>query len=163
MRVQQFLTEQHVPFEALIHAPAFTAQKRAHFLHVPGKRLAKCVLLAYPGGHVLAVLPASCQVDLQTVSLALGKPMRLADAAEIADLFRDCEWGVLSPFGTLYGLPTILDDSFDADAQIVFESEMHAVTLKMRCRDFEQLEKPLRLHFTRSRARSEMRPCCAAG
>jgi Ala-tRNA(Pro) deacylase len=151
MRVPLYLREQEVPFETLLHAPAFTAQKRAHRLHVPGKLLAKSVLLAGPTGYVLAVLPATCRVDLPAVAAAVGGPVRLARADEVAEVFRDCEWGVLSPFGTLYGLPTLLDASFEPDTIIVFEAHLHAITIRMRCRDLERLERPRRLAFARRR------------
>jgi Ala-tRNA(Pro) deacylase len=149
MRVPEFLREQEVPFETVLHPPAFTAQRRAQQLHVRGRHLAKCVLLHGSAGFVLAVLPATHQVDLEALAQALAGPVRLASEAELADFFRDCEWGVLSPFGTLYGLPTLLDESFDPETIIVFEAHLHAITIRMSCRDFERLERPRRLRFAR--------------
>jgi Ala-tRNA(Pro) deacylase len=147
MRVPEFLAEHHVAFETMVHAPAFTAAKRARVLQVPGKLLAKCVLLASPGGYVLAVLPATHYVDLDAVAKALGRPVRVAAIEEIADVFRDCEWGVAVPFGALYGLLTILDESFDREALLIFEAHLHAVAIRLRCCDFELLEKPRRIAF----------------
>ena len=63
------------------------------------------------------------------------------------EVFRDCEMGVVSPFGNLYGLPIILEETIDPDAMLVFEGYTHAEAIRMRCRDFERLERPLRLHF----------------
>jgi Ala-tRNA(Pro) deacylase len=156
MRVPFFLTEQQVPYETLLHPPAFTAQKRAHYLHVPGRLLAKSVLLAGPRDYLLAVLPATHRVDTAAVGRELGGAFRLADNREMAEVFRDCEWGALAPFGTLYGLSTILDDAIDAEAWIVFEAQVHAVAIRMRCRDFERLERPRRFHF--ARRNPEMNP-----
>jgi Ala-tRNA(Pro) deacylase len=147
MRVAEFLHDQRVAFETVVHPPAFTAQKRAKYLHIPGRQVAKSVLLAGPTGFVLAVLAATHQVDIAAVSRVLGYPLRLANHLEVADLFRDCEWGALAPFGTLYGLVTIVDESLDPDAQIVFEAQMHAVTISMHYRDFAHLEKPRRFRF----------------
>jgi Ala-tRNA(Pro) deacylase len=149
MRVPEYLREQEVPFETVLHPPAFTAQRRAQCLHVPGRHLAKSVLLRGPEGHLLAVLPATHQVDLEALAGALGGPVRLATDGEVAEFFRDCEWGVLSPFGTLYGLPTLLDDAIEPEAVIVFEAHLHAITIRMSCRDFERLERPRRLRFAR--------------
>jgi Ala-tRNA(Pro) deacylase len=149
MRVAQFLTEQRVAFETIVHPPAFTAQKRAKFLHVSGKQVAKAVLLTGPRDYLLAILPATHQVDTGTLAVALGKPIRLAGSREIAEVFRDCELGVVSPFGSLYGLPILLDDSIDPEAVLVFEGFTHGEAIRMRCRDFERLERPLRLHFAR--------------
>src|SRR5437868_4357232 len=126
MRVAEFLQQRQVPFETLLHPPAFTAQKRARFLHLPGRQVAKVVLLHGPEGYVLAVLAATDHVDTTAVALALGGPVRLADDGEIAAVFHDCEWGVVPPFGTLYGLPVLLDEGLTPDTLMVFETTTHA-------------------------------------
>jgi Ala-tRNA(Pro) deacylase len=149
MRVPLFLAEHQVVFETIVHPPAFTAQKRAKFLHLPGKLVAKSVLLHGPEGYFLAVLPATHRVDTDALAAALGGPVRLASGAEVAEVFRDCEWGVVPPFGTLYGLSTVLDEAIEPDAAIVFEGHTHGEALRIRCRDFDRLERPRRLRFAR--------------
>jgi Ala-tRNA(Pro) deacylase len=147
MRVPEFLTEQSVPFETIVHPPAFTAQKRARFLRVSGSRVAKNVLLHGPHAFFLAVLPATHHVDTERLAAALGGSVRLATDEEIAGHFSDCEWGVVPPLGTLYGLKTVLDDSFPPDSLIIFETNYHAEAVRLLCRDFEKLERPQRLRF----------------
>jgi Ala-tRNA(Pro) deacylase len=158
MRVPLFLADNRVAFERLYHPPAYTAQRRAKYLHVPGGRLVKAVLLHAPAGHLLAVLPADSHVDLAALAATLGGPVRLAGADEIPELFRDCEWGGLTPFGSLYGLATVLDAALDPEALIVFEGHSHAEAIRMRCRDFERLERPRRLHFARRERASPPHP-----
>jgi Ala-tRNA(Pro) deacylase len=149
MRVPEFLVAQEVPFETLVHPPAFTAQKRARFLHLPGRQVAKVVLLHGPNGYVLAVVPATRRVDPDRLAELLGGPVRLADDNEIARVFHDCEWGVVPPFGTLYGLPVLLDESITPDTLMVFETTTQAEAVRMLCRDFERLERPRRLPLAR--------------
>ncbi len=149
MRVAQFLTENRIAFDTLVHPPAFTAQKRARFLHVPGRQVAKCVLLATPAGYWLAVLPATHSVDIEALAALLDGPVCVAEEREVADLFRDCEWGVVPPFGTLYGLPTIVDESLDPESVLVFEGNYRTEAFRLRYRDFERLERPRRLRFAR--------------
>src|SRR5262249_21105128 len=146
MRLAEFLEQQHVRFETLVHPPAFTAQKRAKFLHVSGQRVAKAVLLKGPAGHFLAILPATHHIDTKALAREVGGPVRLADDREIADVSRDCEWGVVLPFGALYGLPTVLEQELSPDLLMVFEAQSHAEAIRMRCGDFERLERPRRLH-----------------
>jgi Ala-tRNA(Pro) deacylase len=150
MRMSDYLQEQSVAFETLLHPPAFTAQRRAKHLRLPGKQVVKCVLLAGANEFVVAVMPATHWVDLALTGAQLTGPVRLATREEIADVFRDCEWGVLSPFGSLYGLSTLVDTSVDPDAWIVFEAHLHGLAIRMRCRDFEKLEHPRRLTFART-------------
>ena len=149
MRIAELLAQQQVAYESLAHPPAFTAQKRAKYLGVSGSRVAKCVLLRGPDGFLLALLPATHHVDTALLAATLGGSVRLATDEELASIFRDCEWGVVPPFGTLYGLPTVLDEGLEPDAFIVFEANTHAEAIRMRCRDFERLERPVRLRFAR--------------
>lgn len=148
MRIAKLLAEQQVDFESLPHPPAFTAHKLAKSLHVPGRQVAKCVLLRDSVGFLLAVLPATHQVDAERLARYLGGAVRLASGEEVASVFPDCEWGVVPPFGTLYGVRTLLDDALAADDLIVFEAQTHVQAIRLRCRDFERLEKPLRLPFS---------------
>jgi Ala-tRNA(Pro) deacylase len=149
MRISDYLTEQQIAFERLPHPPAYSAQKRAKYLRLPGRQVAKSVLLAGPSGYLLAVLPATHHVDTQVLAEHLGGPVRLADDREIAAVFRDCEWGVVSPFGTRYGLTTLLDASIPADAPLVLETHTQFESIRLLCRDFERLEQPRRLPFAR--------------
>lgn len=149
MRVPAFLAKQSEIFETILHPPAFTAQKRARFLRVSGSHVAKSVLLVGPSGYLLAVLPATRQIDTDELGRDLGGPVRVATDREVAEVFSDCEWGVVPPFGRLYGLNTLLDATLDPETLMVFETSSRAQAVRMRCRDFERLEKPRRVPFAR--------------
>jgi prolyl-tRNA editing enzyme YbaK/EbsC (Cys-tRNA(Pro) deacylase) len=124
--------------EVEMRVPAFLAEHRVD-----------CETLIGGNGYFLAVLPATHHVETSALADALGVPVRLAHSEEVADVFRDCEWGAIPPFGALYGLPTVLDDDIDADRILVFEGHTHGVAIRMRCRDFERYERPRRLSFAR--------------
>ena len=148
MHIPEFLAEQKVPFETVVHPPAFTAQRLAKFLHLPGKLIVKSVLLAGPAGYLLAVLPADRQIDVDLITRQLSGAVRLATTGEMASIFRDCEIGAVPAFGSLYGLPTIMDERIDREATIVFEANTHSHAIKMSCKNYERLERPRRLAFT---------------
>jgi Ala-tRNA(Pro) deacylase len=149
MRITELLADRQIAFESLPHPPAFSAQKRAKYLHVPGQQVAKSVLLKGPDGYFLAVLPATHQIDTEHLARELGGPVSLATDDEIRAVFADCEWGVVPPFGTLYGLRTILDTQISPEAQVVFEAHTHVEAVRLQCGDFERLERPQRLSFAR--------------
>lgn len=151
MRLPEFLADNQVHFESLLLPPAFSAQQRAKHLHVPGRQVAKCVLLIAGQGPLLAVLPATQQIDFDRLGEQLNDSVRLANDAEIARHFPDCEWGVVLPFGVLYGLKTLLEDGLRPEDTIVFEGNTHVEAVKLRCADFEKLERPRRLSFARTR------------
>jgi Ala-tRNA(Pro) deacylase len=147
MRVAVFLQQQQVDFEFLPHAPAYSAPQRAKHLRLPGAQVAKAVLLRGEASFYLAVLPSTHQVDTELLSQALAQPIRLANDREMADVFRDCEFGVVPPFGTLYGLPTLLDEALEPNSTIVFEGQTSVEAIRLRCQDYERLERPRRLRF----------------
>ena len=64
MRVSQFLADEKITFEEVLHAPAFTSQKLARSLHISGRRVVKSVLLKGPKSFVVAVLPAAQIIEL---------------------------------------------------------------------------------------------------
>jgi Ala-tRNA(Pro) deacylase len=151
MRVSQFLSDSHVSFEEMVHPPAYTSQKLAHYLRISGRQVVKSILLKGPGGFFVAVLPATQQIDLEKLTVQLGE-VRLATLEELYDRFSDCEWGAVMPFGRLYGMATVLESSISLDTTIVFEAQRHAVAIKMQCRDFVKLEQPRRMHFAKGDA-----------
>jgi Ala-tRNA(Pro) deacylase len=67
----------------------------------------------------------------------------------LSEVFRDCEWGAAPPFGRLYGLETLLEESIPPDAVLVFETHTRMEGVRIRCADFERLERPRRLRFAR--------------
>lgn len=153
MRISDYLSELRIDFERLPHPPAYSAQKRAKYLHVPGRHVAKSVLLVGPAGYFLTVLPATHRIDTKTLAEQLAGPVRLASDHEIAAVFCDCEWGVVSSFGARYGLNTLLDASIPSDAPLVLETHTQFESIRLLCRDFERVEKPRRLLFACSPSR----------
>ena len=155
MRVSQYLSDHQVMFEEMVHPPAFTSQKLARFLHITGRRVVKSILLKGPTGFFLAVLPAPQLIDLAGLSQHFGGPVRMATVEELSERFPDCEWGAVMPFGRLYGMMTILEATIPLDATIVFEAQLHAVAIRMQCRDYVRLEHPERLQFAHERKRPD--------
>ena len=148
MRLDEFLNERQVPFQRLHHAPAYTANRVAQALHVPGREMAKSVLVRTAQGYVLTVLPATHRVDLDRLRQDLHEgDIDLASEAEMERIFPDCERGAMPPFGSLYDLPTLVDESLAEDDQIVFEGQDHEEAIRMSYRDFEAVEHPRMGHF----------------
>ncbi len=147
MHLSDYLNEAEVPFESMLHPPAFTASKRARFLHVPGKQVVKCVLVAAGRSYAVAVLRSTDHINLEALRPVYGLPVRLATTDELAAQLSDCGRGAATPFGSLYGLRTLLEDGIRPDDLILFEAQQHHMAIRMLCREFERLEKPTRCRF----------------
>jgi Ala-tRNA(Pro) deacylase len=73
----------------------------------------------------------------------------MASEEEIQHLFPDCEVGAMPPFGSLYHLPTFIDESLTEDDRIVFEAQNHEEAIRMSYRDYETVEHPVHARFAR--------------
>ena len=152
MYIVDFLRTRGIWYEALLHRPASSSTKRAGFVHVPGRKVAKAVLVKAGDSFVLAVLPSTCQIDLARLSEVVGEPaarVRLATSDELFALFPDCEPGVVPAFGRLYGLKTVVDAGLEDTSEIIVGANTRHEGLRMLFRDFQTLEEPLRASFTR--------------
>lgn len=149
MKVHELLEERGAEYGSRRHDETFTAQSLAHVLHVSGDNIAKTVILKADGEFVVAVLPASRFVDLQQARRALGADsLKLASEAELEHLFPDCQVGAVPPFGSQYGLRTLVDRTLRMFDDIVFEANRHDEVVNMHYRDFERIEHPLMAEFS---------------
>jgi Ala-tRNA(Pro) deacylase len=131
-----------VSYEVLQHPEAVTAQRIAQAEHVKGRHHAKVVMVKSGDQHLMMVLPADHQIDLEKVEKAIGKPVSLGKEQEFKTLFSDCAIGAMPPFGNLYGLPTYVEQSLAEQDYIVFEAGTHTDAIKMSYRDYEKIVKP---------------------
>jgi Ala-tRNA(Pro) deacylase len=142
-RLEKYLKENNTGFETFDHPEAYTAQEVAAEMHVPGRELAKVVMLRGAEKFFMAVLPASRRVDLSRVKKVLGeKDLRLSTEEEFKVLFPDCEPGAEPPFGNLYNIDTLVDKTLAEDEQIFFNAGTHKRAVKMNYKDYAALVKP---------------------
>ena len=71
-KLKAFLDNHGVKYVSVNHSTAFTAQEAAASAHIPGKELAKTVIVKLDGKMAMAVLPASYHVDLVRLAEATG-------------------------------------------------------------------------------------------
>ena len=151
-KLKEFLDTNRVRYEVRSHRPAFTAQEVAAAEHVPGREVAKVVMVRDGAAYLMAVLPAPYHVGLERLGKAAGRTgLRLATEVEFAGLFPGCEAGAMPPFGNLYGIPVWVEESLTRDAEIVFNAGNHEQTVHMAYADFARLVRPTVAAF-RSRA-----------
>lgn len=148
-RVKAYLEEEGVAYEHGEHPPAFTAQEVAAAEHIPGKELAKTVMLTDGGTFLMAVLPATRRVEIDELREVAGNSeLRLAEEEEFADLFPNVEIGAMPPFGNLYDVPVFVDQSLREDESITFNAGTHTDTIRMAYADFERLVDPVVAEFS---------------
>jgi Ala-tRNA(Pro) deacylase len=150
-RLEVYLREHQVPFQLQHHAQAFSAQKIAESEHIPGKMVAKTVIVLADKNMIALVLPASYLADLNKIQVALGvKEIRLAHETEFVATFSDCEVGTMPPFGNLYGIPVYVEQRLTKEETMIFPVGTYTDTMSLKYADFERLVHPKVMTFART-------------
>ena len=148
-KLKDFLDNQGVKYTVISHSSAFTAQEIAASAHVPGKDMAKTVMVKIDGDMAMAVLPASHGIDFdQLRQAAWAESAELATEEEFRDLFPECELGAMPPFGNLYGMKVFVEQSLSEDDEIAFNAGSHKELVKLSYDDFERLVEPKVARFS---------------
>ncbi len=139
-KLKRFLDDNHVKYVVIRHSPAFTAQEVAASAHVPGRELAKTVLVRVDGRLAMAVVPASFHVDFGLLAgVAKAGKVELAGEDDFRDAFPGCEVGAMPPFGNLFGMDVYVDEILREDDEIAFSAGNHSELIRLRYEDFIRL------------------------
>ena len=142
-KLKEFLDSHNVQYVIISHSPAYTAAGIAALTHIPGKELAKTVIVKIDGKLAMAVVSAAQHVDLGLLKTATSaKTVDLATEDEFKESFPDCELGAMPPFGNLYGMPVFADESLARDQEIAFNAGSHRELVRVAWSDFEKLVQP---------------------
>jgi Ala-tRNA(Pro) deacylase len=148
-KLKDFLDNQNIKYVTITHSPTYTAQEIAASAHIPGKVMAKTVMVKIDGKMAMAVLPASCKVDFDLLKKAAGaSTVGLASEQEFKNLFPECEIGAMPPFGNLYGMEVFVADALAEDEEIAFNAGSHTELIRLAYKDFERLVKPRIVKFS---------------
>ena len=146
--LREFLDRSRIKYVVISHSSAHTAQEIAASAHIPGRAMAKTVIVKLDGRLAMAVLPASEMIDLELLAdAAFAQQAELAEEEEFADRFPDCELGAMPPFGNLYGMDVYVADSLAEDEEIAFNAGSHTDLVRMAYPDYARLVKPRILRF----------------
>jgi Ala-tRNA(Pro) deacylase len=142
-KLKAALDSEHVRYEVRSHPQAFTASGVAQAEHVPGREVAKVVMLRAGHDYFMAVVPSTERVDEIKLRHLVGRlDLHLADEDELLRVFPDCERGAMPPFGNLYGVPVWVDERLTHEPEIVFNAGTHVETIHMAYSDFARIVGP---------------------
>ncbi len=149
-KLTEYLDQNDVRYVTIKHSTAYTAQEVAAAAHIPGKELAKPVMVKLDGEMAMATLPASYQVDLEALAREVGAGgAELAEEDDFEGLFPESELGAMPPFGNLYDIPVYVDRTLEEDEEIAFSAGSHTELVRMSYDDYKRLVKPRVLNFGR--------------
>jgi len=148
-KLKKFLDEHEIKYVTISHSPAYTAQEIAESAHIPGKEMAKTVIVELDGEMAMAVLPANRKIILQDLREITGcDKVRFASEDAFKEKFPDCETGAMPPFGQLYDMDVYVAESLCDNEEIAFNAGSHTEIIKMAYKDFERVVEPEVMAFT---------------
>ncbi len=148
-KLKEFLDNNNIKYVTIFHSQAYTAQEVAASAHIPGKELAKTVMVKMDGKMAMAVLTASDKVAFDSLKEAVGaSKVELANEQEFEDLFPGCEIGAMPPFGNLYEMQVFVEENLTEDTEIAFNAGSYTELIKLSYKDFERLVKPTVVKFS---------------
>jgi Ala-tRNA(Pro) deacylase len=148
-KLKEFLDNHNIKYVTITHSTAYTAQEVAGSAHIPGKELAKTVMVTLDNKMAMAVISAPAKVNLDQLRQISGaSSAELATEEEFKKLFPECEPGAMPPFGNLYEMPVYVGEELSRDEEIAFNAGTHTELIKLAYEDFERLVKPKVAHFS---------------
>ncbi len=143
-KLTKVLDEQGIKYVTIRHSMAYTAQEVAASAHVPGRGMAKTVMVKLDDQMAMVVVRATDRVDLEQLRAATGaSKAELASEQEFASLFPDVETGAMPPFGNLFGLPVYVDEALSTSEEIAFNAGNHTEVMRLAYADFARIAEPV--------------------
>jgi Ala-tRNA(Pro) deacylase len=156
-RLKELLDRQHVSYAIINHDTAYTAKEAAQRSHVSCSTVAKTVIVKVEGRLAMAVVPASCKVDLSALKKSLhAHSCTLATEQEFMTVFPDCEIGAVPPFGNLYGMMVYVAEELSKADEIAFCAGNHEQLIRIAWLDFEWLVEPRVKDFVLARSQHQI-------
>ena len=141
--LKEFLDSRNIRYVVISHSLAYAATEIAALAHIPGKELAKTVIVKIDGVLAMAVVSAFQHVNLKLLKAAtVARTVDLATEDEFKERFPDCEVGAMPPFGNLYGMPVFADEALSRHKEIAFNAGSHRELVRIAYEDFEKLVQP---------------------
>ncbi len=150
-RVQGYLSALGINFRLLPHPATKTLAEAAAAAGVDAQQMVRAVMLEDERGLLMAVLPAHHIIDFDALSKQLGRSLKPAALARLANAFPDSEPGSIPPLALPYGLPAVIDEGVAQLPRVCFEPGSHGELVEMDGTLFMQLHKlSRRLVFSRA-------------
>jgi Ala-tRNA(Pro) deacylase len=146
-RLEQWLRETGVAFQIFEHAPVRTSEEAARVRGTPLEAGAKALVVRAEDRFVHCVLPAHLKADNARLRALVGtRTLRFATPDELQTV-TGCAPGAVPPFGNLFGLAVLLDETLCRNERVAFNAGSTTVSITMRCEDLVRLAGATVCHF----------------
>ncbi len=149
-KLLEYLEKKNIKTEVLEHKLVYTALDLANTLKADLSEVAKNLLVRVDKNYYVVILPASHNLKMEKLKAIFKKTGQPAKVVEITKesvmkkilKLKKSTQGMLS-FGSFYKLPVIIDKTFTKKKQVIFNGGDFERSLRLRIKDFINIEKPL--------------------
>jgi len=141
-RLEHSLRRAGISFTQTQHRPVYTSAEAAEVRGVLLHSGAKALIVKGGENFLMVVLPADLSLDSHALRSLLGtKKLRFATKEEVLER-TGLTPGSISPFGSLFSLPTYCDERLADNERINFNAGDHSVSIQMNYADYVAYESP---------------------
>ncbi|RTR05929.1 aminoacyl-tRNA deacylase [Halomonas nitroreducens] len=137
--IREYLRACDIDYEEVPHPREVSSSRIAQMSHIGGNQMAKAIMLHGDAGYRVAVVPSTCDADLEKLSELFHEKLELASEDEIRREFDDCDPGATIAVGQAYGLKVYLDDQLRHQPDIYFDAGDHETLVHMSGHEFDRL------------------------
>lgn len=148
-KLQKFLAGNKIKYELHEHKKVYTAFNEAETQHLKAKEVAKTVLVKADKDYALVIVPAQKYVDFKKVKKTLkAKKVGMAKESDITKILKT-KVGLIHPFGNLYKLQTLIDNSLLKQKKISASAGSYTESVEIKPKDFVELVNPIKGSFAK--------------
>ncbi len=142
-KVKKHLELNKVKYQVVPHKKVYTAWDAAATLKVKLEEIAKSLVVKADKTYYLLILAANKNANLAKLQKSLkAKKVRIPKETELVKVFK-VKPGGLTGFGSLHGLPVIVDKGYQKVKQAIFSGGSLVESVKLKVADYLKLEQAL--------------------
>ena len=135
-RLEHSLRSAGISFTQTQHRPVYTSAEAAEVRGVSLHSGAKALIVKGGDNFLMVVIPADLSLDSHALRSLLGtKKLRFATKDEVLAK-TGLTPGSITPFGSLFNLPTYCDERLADNERINFNAGSHTVSIQMAYADY---------------------------
>ena len=135
----QYLLDHDIAYDLVPHPHTQTSLASAAASGLPADSVVKAVVLKGASKFMLALLPASRNIQFGELRQLLGNNVDIASEEQAETLFPDCEPGSVPALGGAYGVDVVVDDSLAQQPDLYLEGGDHAHLVHISRENFGKL------------------------
>ncbi len=137
--IRSFLTGKGGQFRVRTGRSGVSLDEALSSAKIDPAHLARATLVTDGKARLLAIYPASRELDLEQLGRKFSRTFERSSLEEVGRIYQDCDIDALPPIGEPFGIKVIVDRSFDELEELFFCSGRSGLFIRTNREDFGKL------------------------